>query len=69
MPANSLLGLLFRIDAYLHSVVEHAVLLGVVLYVEFDRVSLFCIRHLEEKPLRVTFGVNVILHQEIVLLV
>lgn len=69
VPALALLGELLRVNADLHAVVEHAVLLGVVLHVELDAVTLLRVAHSEEEPLSVALRVDVVLHEQVVLLV
>lgn len=67
MPAYPLfLRFPFTIYRNFHTIVEHSVTLVVVHYVELYTVALPSVLNSKVKPLRVTLGVNIILHQAVV---
>ena len=67
MPAYPLfLGFPVTIYRNFHTIVEHSITLVVVHDVELYTVALPSVLNSKVKPLRVTLGVNVILHQAVV---
>ena len=59
--------LLLGVNRYFHAVIEQGVWLGVVENVEADFVLGVCVLDLEEEPLGVALGVDVVRHQKIIL--
>lgn len=68
-PDVLLLLALLRVNGDLHSEVEERVGFGVVHDVELDRLAFPRVLGLEEEPLGVAAGVDVVLHQQIILIV
>ena len=66
---NGLLLLLVRVDQDLHALVVETLGFDHVEHIEFDLHSFPDVAHSEEEPLGVSFGVHIILQDEVVLVV
>ena len=68
-PNFFMICILFTVYGDLHSVVEHRVGFWVVQNVEFNTEALASILYSKEKPLCVSFRINIVLHETVVLLI
>ena len=71
VPSHAILflGFLLRINCDFHAIVKHRVNLGVVHDVELDGQTGSRILYSEVEPLRVTLGIDVVLHETVIFLI